>query len=211
MTIIKNQHGIALVLVMVLALIALAIVSALLFMGTMGTKLSGAQKFYRSADDAAFGGARIAADMVITNFDNAAAGLQLSLPSAAAALGGSFGSPTVTTCLARKLNNATADWGAGCTVDMRNMDPTDLWDMTFPLPGAPSNYTVFAKIVDTVEGNTSGVPETEGGGLIVGGVGGGGASIVTPPRHSWMYRIEVQAQDSVRPRERARYAVLYAH
>ena len=64
MTIIKNQRGIALVLVMVIALIALAIVSALIYMGTMGTRLSGAEKVYRNSDEAALGGARIAADMV---------------------------------------------------------------------------------------------------------------------------------------------------
>ena len=83
--------------------------------------------------------------------------------------------------------------------------------MTFQLPGAPNAYTVFAKVVDTIDGNTSGVPVAAGGTLSTGGVGGGGASIVTPPRHSWMYRIEVQSQDSVNPRERARYSVLYAH
>ena len=204
MTIIRNQRGIALVLVMILALIGLAIVSALIFMGTMGTRLSGAEKFYRNSDEAAFGGARVAADMIIANWGNSA----LTLPSVAGALGGNFGNQP---CLISKLNNATANWGAGCTPAMKNMDPSDNWDMTFPLPGAPNNYTVFAKIVDTIEGNTSGVIVPGGGTLSTGGVGGGGAPIVTPPRHSWMYRIEVQAEDSVTPRERARYSVLYAH
>ena len=206
----KNERGIALVLVMVIALIALAIVSALIYMGTMATRLSGAEKVYRNVDEAALGGARIAADMVIANFGNSA----LSLPTVAANLGGSFGNPAVQTCLMRKLNNATANWGGSiCDDPMRSMDfspdNSNTWDMTFPLPGVPNNYTVLAKIVDTIEGNTSGlVGEGE---FAVGGVGGGGASIVTPPKHSWMYRIEVQAQDSVNPRERARYSVLYAH
>ena len=204
MTIIRNQRGIALVLVMILALIGLAIVSALVFMGTMGTRLSGAEKFYRNSDEAAFGGARVAADMIIVNWGNSA----LILPSVAGALGGNFGNQP---CLISKLNNATANWGAGCTPAMKNMDPSDNWDMTFPLPGAPNNYAVLAKIVDTIEGNTSGVVVPGGGTLSTGGVGGGGASIVTPPRHSWMYRVEVQAEDSVSPRERARYSVLYAH
>lgn len=207
MTIIKNQRGIALVLVMILALIGLAIVSSLIYMGTMGTRLSGAEKFYRNSDEASFGGARVAADMVITNIEQPL----LNLPSVALALGGSFGPPAGQTCLRRKLDNSTDDWGAACTPVMRNMDPTDNWDMTFPLLGAPNNYTVFAKVVDTIKGNTSGVIVAGGGTLTTGGVGGGGASVVSPPRQSWMYRIEVQAQDSVSPRERARYSVLYAH
>jgi len=208
MKIIKNQRGIALVLVMVIALIALAIVSALIYMGTMGTRLSGAQKVYSTSDEAALGGARVAADMIVINFGNPA----LALPSVASALVTKYGAGGLgdTACLMRKMNNATVNWGGGCTGPMRNMDPADNWDMTFPLPGASNVYTVFAKIVDTIDGNTSGAPIAGGGTLSVGGVGGGGASIVTPPRHSWMYRIEVQAQDSVNPRERARYSVLYA-
>lgn len=94
--------------------------------------------------------------------------------------------------------------------------------MTFQVPGTPNAYNVFAKVVDTIEGNTAGVVAggasgggatgtEESGGLSTGGVGGGGASIVTPPRRSWIYRIEVQAEDSVSPRERARYSVVYAH
>jgi hypothetical protein len=205
MRIIKNERGIALVLVMVIALIALAIVSALIYMGTMATRLSGAEKVYRNSDEAALGGARIAADMIIANYGNVGA---LSLPTVANTLGGSFGNQA---CLIAKLNNATVNWGGGCTAAMKNMDPGDNWDMAFPLPGTPNNYNVFAKVVDTIDGNTSGAPISGGGTLSVGGVGGGGASIVTPPRHSWMYRVEVQAQDSVNPRERARYSILYAH
>jgi hypothetical protein len=208
MTIIKSQRGIALVLVMVIALIALAIVSALIYMGTMATRLSGAEKIYRNSDEAALGGARIAADMIITNYGNSA----LGLPSVAATLGGSFGNQP---CLIRKLNNATANWGGVCNADMKSMDlssdNSDTYDMTFPLPGAPNNYTVYAKVIDTIEGNTSGVVVEGEGGLSTGGVGGGGASIVTPPRHSWMYRVEVHAEDSVNKRQRARYSIFYAH
>ena len=208
MMIIRNQRGIALVLVMVLALIALAIVSALIYMGTMGTRLSGAEKVYKNSDEAALGGARIAADLVVVNIGKLSAGVPLELPTVADTLGGSLGNNA---CLLRKLDTRTADWGGVCTAPMRSMDAAVSWDMTFPLPGAPNDYTVFAKIVDTIDGNTSGVPVSDGGTLSTGGVGGGGASIVTPPRHSWMYRIEVQARDSVNPRERARYSVLYAH
>ncbi len=56
MRLIRNEKGIALVLVLVLSLIALAIVSALLFMITQGTQLSGFHKFYRTSEEAAMGG-----------------------------------------------------------------------------------------------------------------------------------------------------------
>ena len=55
MRIIKNEKGIALVLVLILALIGLAMVSTLIFMVTQGTTLSGAMRFYRTADEAATG------------------------------------------------------------------------------------------------------------------------------------------------------------
>ena len=118
MTIIKNQRGIALVLVMIIALIALAIVSALIYMGTMGTRLSGAEKVYRNSDEAALGGARIAADMVIDQYwqchgatESAfcCRGLRRQLWESELAS-------------VQKLNNATANWGGVCNAAMRSMD-----------------------------------------------------------------------------------------
>lgn len=228
---IKNERGVALVFVLILSLIGLAIVSSLIYMITVGTQSSGAEKFYRTADEAALGGARIGTDLVIDNlssFDDyasALAGGALSAPLAVA-LGTAL--DDTTNCLKQKLflppGVAFANW-PGCTpiLNRTNMDPSDTWDMRFQLTGLPPNdYFVFAKIVDTIEGNTAGLASGgssgggaagtgSGGGLSTGGVGGGGASIVTPPRRSWMYRIEVQAEDAVNPRERARYSVLYAH
>jgi hypothetical protein len=75
----------------------------------------------------------------------------------------------------------------------------------------PNPYSVFVKVVDTVEGNTAGVASSSQSGLSTGGVGGGGASVVTPQRRSWIYRIEVEAADAANQRERSRYSVLYAH
>jgi len=220
MRIVKNERGIALVLVMILALIGLAIVSSLMYMMTTGTRSSGAEKFYRTADEAAFGGARIATDLVLNNFDSAVAGASLIAPFAGQ-LGTALGNNA---CLTQKLSlppgTGFANW-TQCNANSRNIDAADNPDMTFQVAGVPNTYNVFTKVVDTIEGNTAGVasggPSGGGatgggsGGLSTGGVGGGGASIVTPPRRSWIYRIEIQAQDSVNPQERSRYTVLYAH
>jgi len=187
----------------------------------MGTRLSGAEKFSRSSDEAAFGGARVATDLVILNFDSAIAGGALSAPLSAS-LGTALGNQP---CLTQKLTlppgTGFANWTNCNTPGLRNVDAADNPDMVFQLPGVANPFNVFAKIVDTVEGNTAGVATGGpsgggaagggGGGLSTGGVGGGGASIVTPPRRSWIYRIEVQAEDSVNPRERSHYSVVYAH
>jgi hypothetical protein len=213
----KNERGIALVLVLILALISLAMVSSLLYMATMGTRASGAEKFYRTADDAAFGGTRIAVDMIVNNFDNAVAGGALSAPFAAT-LGSvlNVNQP----CLRQKFSLSPgagfANWAA-CNANERNLDAADTPDMTFQLSGVttdgmPNPFNVVAKVVDTIEGNTSGVASSSStSGLSTGGVGGGGAAIVTPQRQSWMYRIEVEAEDSVNQQERSRYSVLFAH
>lgn len=239
---IKNERGVALVFVMILALIGLAIVSSLIYMITTGTRSSGAEKFYRSSDEAALGGARIGVDMITTNFDSAVAGGALSAPfNQSLASGGLASVLGNNACLTRKLHcskvandpldlSCVGNWlePGVCNANMINMDPGDTPDMTFtlrgeadPFTGVQTTYNVDSKIVDTIVGNTAGVASggatgggasgTGGGGLSTGGVGGGGASIVTPPRNSWMYRIEVQAQAAVNPRERARYSVLYAH
>lgn len=222
----KDERGIALVMVLILSLIALGFVSAMLYMLTLGTRTSGAEKFYRTADSAALGGTTIAMDMIVMNFDTAmasGAGAALSAP-----LAGTLGTVLVDNnppgsqrmqCLAQKLSLAPVSAGvfnyAGiwsqCTPAMYSLDPTVSADMTFTLAGLPNNYRVFAKIVDTVEGNTSGVPASAAGGLSTGGVGGGGASIVTPQRRSWMYRMEVEAENQANNLERSRYSILFAH
>jgi len=211
----KNERGIALVLVLILSLIALAIVSSLLYMATMGTRTSGAEKFYRTADDAAFGGTRIALDMVINNFDNAAAGGALSAPFQAQLLSVLDDQACIRQKLSRAPGAGFVNW-TECEPSRRTLNAADTPDMTFQLNGVtadgmPNPYNVFVKVVDTIEGNTAGTASSSESGLATGGVGGGGASVVTPQRRSWIYRIEVEATDTASQRERATYSMLYAH
>lgn len=92
------------------------------------------------------------------------------------------------------------------------MDPASSWDMSATLPGPPgSDFVTYMKIVDTVEGNTEvgglvGTGELSGTGVVASASGQ-----VTPPAIPYMYRIEVQTQNTVNPTERSRYSALYAH
>ena len=118
----KNEKGIALVMVLILSLISLAIVSALLFMITQGTQVSGFQKFYRTAEEASLGGAEATAAFIRARGVMVSGGLFESLSNALLKhdAGSSEG------CTDRKLLFSTADWGAGiCLPDDRTWDPDE--------------------------------------------------------------------------------------
>jgi len=210
---IQNERGVALVMVLIFAMIGLAIVTGMLFMLTQGSRMSGAFKTYRSADEAGLGGASLVTEMIKSR------GVITANP-----YWGLNATYNLDACLQQKLAtsrgvpNAALDtaWtscGNGKTTDARLLlDPATAWDMNATLPGpAGSNFVTYMKIVDTVEGNT------ETGGLVGSGQLGGTGVVsstsgqVTPPAVPYMYRIEVQTQNTVNPTERSHYSVLYAH
>lgn len=203
MKLLKNEKGIALVLVLILALISLAIVSAMLFMLTGSTQLSGAQRFYRTADEASIGGTEIFTEFIKNRGAALTAGLTNSWR-------------TADNCLTEKMTKSRADWdSAKCTAPETSLSIDDTnnltYDVSFTLGNNPS-FSVFGKIVDAVEGNS------DTGGLVTGGgeLGGAGvvaanSGLVSPPHQPFLYRLEVQGQATANPRERARLSVLYAY
>ncbi len=223
MKLIRNEKGIALVMVMIIALIGLAMVSTLLFMVTQGTRISGFQRVYRTTDEAGLGGAQIAAEVIRSNIFNAVSDAALQ----PIITGTTFLTVNLTpgdACLKQKLKMSRGGWSTTAT------DPAFAWsecasttdrvlkfdadvspDFTFDLAGATGQtFRVYSKILDTVKGNT------EEGGL--GGSKLGGTGVVSsqegqiaPPPTPTLYRIEVQAQDKDHPEQRSRYSVLYAH
>ncbi len=230
---IKNEKGIALVMVLVMALIGLAIVSAMLFMLTQGTQSSSAQKFYRTAEEASYGGMELAVQYL------GGRGI-MNLPLLPLTLqGGMAGTAYTANCncvdpynfndnidrmtgarsdRCDKLCNPTSNWPvANRTADTALIpaDPANMtaWrpDFTYTLGVAPATFTVFTKIVDTVQGNS------DVGGLVVSGeLGGAGVvasntGIVNPPHNPYLYRVEIQSQATANPRERARLSLLYAY
>jgi hypothetical protein len=207
MTMLRNERGMALVMVMLMSLIGLVIVSSLLFMLTLGSQTSGAHGFYRTADEAAIGGIEIS-----TRFLDNRGTLNVSnwnpLPT--------FQNQA---CLQDKLNvlrgttwdPTTSDW-ANCAIapiqDV-SMDATSSPDVSFSLKDLlGGEYAVFTKIVDTVPGNSDVSGVMQNGTL---DPGGSGAGVITPALIPYLYRVEVQAQNKDSPRERARYSVLYAY
>lgn len=220
---IKNEKGIALVMVLILSLIALVMVSALLYMMTQGTTMSGAQKFYRTAEEASYGGMELAtgylANRGLSNIPATATFSGLPFTNSCNCVDPyTFNDNIDRITNARsgrcdRLCNPTAEWwtGESTLASQRALDnlPTTS-DFQFVLGVAPATFTVFAKIVDTVQGNS------DVGGLVTSGsLGGAGVvasttGMVTPPHNPYLYRLEVQSQATANPRERARLSILYA-
>ncbi len=235
MKLLKNESGVALVMVIIIALIGLVMVSTLLFMVTQGTRISGAQRVFRSADEAGLGGAQIATQIIKDNVFNAKQPGNSLVPITSGVLSVAFyNNDTSDQCVKQKLMFPRGTWAtsnpqaynplaydptayywpacAGAratTIDAFTSPPSE--DFKFDLPGASpgQTFTVYAKIIDTVKGNTE-----------EGGIGGklGGAGVVssmegeiTPLASPSLYRIEVQAQDATNPQQRSKYSVLYAH
>jgi len=214
---IKNEKGIALVLVLILAVISLAMVSSLLFMLSQSTIFSGSQKFYRTSEEAGFGGVELTTQYLASRgvLDIAA------LPGLAFTSGCNCNDPYIyddnidlmtgaASNRCDKLCNPTASWPAA--LRPVSLDPTIAPDMQYTRPGLqPVSYSVFAKVGDTVQGNS------DVGGLVMSGeLGGAGvvasnSGLVSPPHNPYLYRLEVQAQATNNPREHSRMSVLYVY
>lgn len=205
-----NEKGIALVMVMIISVIALAIMAALLYMLTSSTQISGMQKRYKTAFEAGVGGADVVYQLLSSRGDPGIGGINFSW---SAALPGASTDP----CLIAKLNKSTSstNWAA-CAADAAtyakvtsiNIDPTDskTYDTTFQLGTPPLQYTVYSKIVNTVEGNSGGEE-----GLMKSGVissNSGEVAVVSVP---YLYTIELSAENTGNSAERAKLSVLYQY
>jgi hypothetical protein len=218
----KNEKGIALVMALILSLIALAIVSALVFMVTQGSSVSGLMKRYETAKEAAKAGEEL---FVLAIVDETFRGT-VDLVGKYSALTFRSLPPYASGCLQTKLSNQTSDWGA-CSIPPDPkiaFDPKTSPDMTFTLAGPDpadhsKDFNVFLKIVDTVGGNT----DISGLGLegTFGVVEGGPSSVIMPAAIPYMFRVEIQAEQNPQKAaivttgrtvsERANLSVLYAY
>jgi len=232
---INNQKGIALVMVLVLSMIALAIVSTILFMLTKETVLTGSEKFYRTAEEAGTGGAELVSQY-LSNL-----GI-LNIPASqnrifTQDITKSYGSncycnpddPTKNfdnmtgarsdrcdkICLPTDQWPAALDEGMAAGVQV-SLDPTakrlngqDSADLKFTLGVAPQTFDVYAKIVDTVPGNTNTSNLNIEGDLQSLSVTTAKADMT--PHYPFLYRVEIRAQSTLNPRERSRISLLYAY
>lgn len=200
---IANKDGIALVTALILTLISLTIVMSVMYMISQNISTTGANKRYRTALEASYGGTDILMKELVPKILNN--NLILS----------DYGviNLTVDPCLQEKLNNATASWSSACSqMPEAKKSPDIKFDLT-STGGQP--YNVYAKIIDTVvrgNSNMSGL-QLEGGGV------GEQNPIVKPKHLPYIYRLEIQAekqsnefvaQSNRTGIEKANISVLYA-
>jgi hypothetical protein len=215
---ISADSGIALVMTLVLSAVVLVIIAGLIYMITSATQISGIQKRYRTALEAGIGGAEIAyqviglrgeADSLASlQKDLSALNLTVTTPASCATL--------MTNAFCASLGNfdglstksklPTSCW-SGCDY-LGDIDPsnTDSYDISLELAGMSSTYTVYAKIVDTVLGNTGGDE-----GLLKRGVVSVQSGEIPVKGIPYLYTIEVDAEDAKNPSERARLSILYQY
>jgi hypothetical protein len=226
----RNEKGLALVMVLVLSLIALTIISTLIFMVTQGTKVSGFYKRYATSLDAGYGGAEIATSLIFNRGNLVIPSNTTFFPTGvnyptqcvcafdADPTDEVYPFPSPDTCLCRKLcmppyrSNGTYNWGlsgtgVACPADSASMDAVASPDMQFRLTGTGTDYQVSAKIVDT----TIGVTDLSGELLSCGTPTTGKCETIGTPA-PYLYRIEVNTQSSASSaKEKSRLSVLYAY
>ena len=202
MKIIRNQRGIALITALLLTFLAMVIIIALLYIVNQGTKVSAANKRYKSALEASYGGAEVFTKMLIPQMMGSSDLVDVtSLLGVAPTLGDAA-------CYKDKLEKPPAKW-TNCAASAKLVDPKDTFDARFTLRGQPGqpNFNVFAKIVDTQPGNsdTSGLELDSAAGV------SSGASGVSPQHIPATYRVEVQGERATNPQEKGALSVLYVY
>jgi hypothetical protein len=204
-----NDRGIALVMVLILAAVSLAIMAALVYMLTASTQVSGIQKRYRTATAAGKGGANVLFQVIAAGTDPG---------YIAGTLSGSIPAQNInvvvnganTDCLTAKLNNPTSSWQAVCDNSFTiNTGDTKTYDMKFQL-GTTIQYDVYAKIVDTVQGN-SGRTVGAASQLLNSGVVNSNSGEVPVQSIPYLYTLEVQATNANNQNEKADYSILYEY
>lgn len=215
----RNEKGIAMVTALLFTMISLAMVLAVLYMISQGSKITAAQKMYKNSLEATKGGVDLTTQTIIPeiyrdiflfgNITSAAKQVQKDLSSIQLAI------PVSSKCLDEKLNRKNSQW-ANCSADNKNSDPKIAPDMSFHLRGVSSQpgFNVFAKIVDNINGercNTdkSGMGDSlMSGAAVVGSLFGGGAGVPSVP---CVYRLELEGERESNAKEKASLSVLYAY
>lgn len=199
----KNNDGIALVTSLMLTLISLTMIMALLYIVTQSTRASGANKRYKTALEASYGGSELFTKDVLPYLMQ-----NYGSPSLATITAATFSdvalNVTDQVCLQSKLTLPSGKWPAGCS---NSPSPKQNPDVTFNLLSGTGNpYTIYSKIVETMLGNTdvSGL-QLEGAGVAEGTSG------ITPQHFPYLYRLEIQGEQSIASSAQANIEVLYAY
>jgi len=208
---IRNEKGIALVMVLMLSTVALLIMAGLIYMLTTGTQVSGLQKRYETASEAGLGGTDVTYQLIGLRGETASFLIDMAALSPVirtpGTCSGTNQSGTPFTGLPAKINTPTSSW-SGCNTSMvidPNTNTTYDMVMVFTLGTGPT-YNVYSKIVDTVEGNSAGDE-----GLINNKVVDSNSGEIKVMSYPYVYTIEVDAENTGNPSERAKYSILYLY
>jgi hypothetical protein len=211
----RSEKGAVLVVVLVLSAVALMIMTALIYMITTGTRVSGLQKRYKTALEAGHGAADIFYQVIALRGQTAdlnsfkdnlnAFGLNAVIndpPACTGTIGG-----TTYPGIAAKMMTSDTTWNVtGCNKSL-NIDPGDptTYDMKAEL-GTITKYNVYAKIVATSDGNSG--ADT---GLLSKGVVSSNTGEVTVQSIPYLYSMEVVSENTANPDERAKLSILYQY
>ncbi len=197
-----NEQGIALITALMFCLICLTMLMGLMYLLTQGIQVSGSQKRFKTALEASYGGAEIALKEVIPQVFQGYTSSQIT--SQFSGVGLQFDSSS--RCLRQKLTLAPSQWDSTCS---QLLNPKTSPDLQFTLQAQGSGarpYSVYAKIVDTVPGNT------DTSGLQLDGSGVAEANTIIVPQHfPYIYRVEIQAERQVNATEQANLSIQYAY
>jgi hypothetical protein len=230
-----SDRGFALAMVMILSAIALGVMAVLIYMLVAGTGITASKKRYKTAFEAGLGGSDLVYRLIALRGETASvnqfvqgledAGLtDTSLPSPITTSSSCVTSTTATlpdgtlctslgsfTGLATKISLPTSCWsncGATYPTSVPNTvtpGTASTYDMVYQLGTSPT-YTVYARIVDTVLGNTGGDE-----GLVKSGVVASNSGEVPVMKKPFMYTIEVDSENMENRAERAKFSILYQY
>lgn len=197
----KDQDGVALLMTLMIAAVTLAVMASLLNMMVMGARISGLNKRFTSALEAGKGGQAVVREYIGTR----------GLPDSAFMNAINWSTSISTTCLGDKLNFATEDWDDTCDASTV-IDAADgaTYDFKFEL----GSYTIYSKIVNTIEGNTG--PSENSASFVTQGVvtagGGGGSGTYDVVQVPYLYTIELNSRrGATADGEKAKLSILYQY
>lgn len=195
-----SERGVVLVVVLVLSAVALAIMTALIYMITVGTQTSGLQKRYKTALEAGIGGGTIFCQLISARGDTTLIGaaslnnFNITTPAGCKDTGVNIG-------INAKLLSQSSLWNANCDNSL-SINPAD--NKTYDMQVDLGTYSVYAKIVATTAGNTVADP-----GNLTGSVATSNTGLVAVTPISYLYAVEVVSENRAKVDERAKFSILY--
>ena len=200
-------------------MIALAMTMALLYMVLAKTRMSGAEKRYKSAYEASHAAAtkiypKDILPALVNNFHN-----HTTAGGAVGALENSFRNvyldvQTDPECLMKKMQNQRSEWATECTdpMQMEKGSPAVSPDLIFNLRRSNESlqpgFRIYAKVTDNIPGlsDSSGLDLDSGSGVV---------SFDANPfvqQQPSLYTFEVQGEwEESASKEKAKFEVLYAY